>query len=657
MDQSGYDEGMMADEAIGGPTMPGDEGKDSPDRIDNVATPGMGDPSQPLGERLFSAFSRAYVASQPVLFEASEHRAFYAGYQWTDEQRAVLIEQGRAPIVVNQIAKAIDNVCGRERGMRLKPKLLPRNAQDAFLAEVLTHGVEYVREASDMSQVMSTAFKDAAIGPMGWVGVEYDDNDPTVEPIQLENVHPLMMLRDPASVKRDLGDCRYLVRRRRVPYDVAKAAYPEQAEAIQQAITEDIIAWQNKYGRQMGDYDNRPGTTGWGWIGSGGVISFCDHNMREVELRETWWWHYEDARFVALPDGTVYELDMDDEQALLRAQDAVLQYGPGVIRDGQVKCFRWAVTAGPTLLATGKSKDKHRRFPYVPVWCKLDDLNRPYGLVRAMLDPQKELNTARARLNESMRSRWALVREGMMPPARFKEFVNGLARAVFAFEVKDLSGVQIGSDKADSQMWANQQETCRREVDDVAGLNEANYGDKSNETSGEAIKARAAQAAQNQGEIYDNLRWATQRVTELVMTLMIQYYPTEKLARIVQASAFRAGEQVDMDQLRAQLADAPLDALRFDVIASDQVETGTEQQIKMRQAVELMQMLPDAAKMALLPDVLRMSDFPDAASMAGRIEQAMQPAQPPQGMLPQGSPDMAMPMVGAAPVPAMAVEA
>lgn len=633
------------------------EGEASVNSVDYVETPGLGDPDQPLGDRLNGAFNKAYAAAMPTLQEASEHRAFYDGYQWSEEQRAELIAQGRAPIVINQVAKAIDNVCGRERGMRLKPKLLPRNAQDALLADTLTHAVEYVREASQMPQALSQAFKDAAVGPLGWVGVEFDDTDPTTEAIKVERIHPLLMLRDPNSVRQDLSDCRFLVRRRRVPYDVARAAYPEAQGALDQAIAMDATAWGAKYGRILGDYDNQPGRMGWGWVADGGVISYCDHQLREVELREFWWWHYESARFVVLPDGAVTELEEGNAYAEAKAVEAVMAYGPQVLREGRVKCFRWAVCAGTTVLATGKSEDKHRRFPYVPIWCKLDDLNRPYGLVRAMLDPQKELNTARARLNESARSRWAIAQEGLFSPGKWLEFVRDLSRSTFAVQVKNPAGLQIGSDKADAAMWANQQETARREIDDVAGLNEANYGDRSNETSGEAIKARAAQAAQNQGEIFDNLRTATTQVTQLVMALMVQYYHPEKLARLVEASSLGQGKAVDLDALRLKLSAAPVNALQFDVVCADQVETGTEQQAKMRQATDLMGMLPDAVRVALLPDVLRMSDLPEADAMAAKAEQFTAQA------LGQGGPAGPVPalpteepLIGAAPVPALAQE-
>src|SRR5687768_17471410 len=59
--------------------------------------------------------------------QARDEFALLAGDQWTDEDKARLIEQGRAPIVFNRIAPVIDSVVGQEVANRQEVRFIPRN--------------------------------------------------------------------------------------------------------------------------------------------------------------------------------------------------------------------------------------------------------------------------------------------------------------------------------------------------------------------------------------------------------------------------------------------------------------------------------------------------------------------------------------------------
>lgn len=591
-----------------------------------------------LVRKLEQQWQEARKASVGWRKDAREDRAFYFGRQWTSEEKNALEDQGRPAIVINQIFKSLNNLIGRERDNRLDWRALPRGASDVQAADAITKGLAFVDDQTRAKYAVSAAAKDAWLGPVGWLEVGIDDSNPANEPFYVREESWENMWHDPHGRKLDLSDCRYLIRSKLFDYDLTIAAYPKAAEALKNAIAQDKDEAEQKGAARFSDgddYGNRSGAdtiyeadTGW-----------CDHERQRVRLREHWWWENVSVNFWVYPDGRVTEADTED---MAQAIDAYQQ--GGVLTEGVKKRYKYAVIAGKTILAQGESPYPFERFPFVAVWSYVDEKGRPFGVVRMQKDPQRELNVARARVNESQRSRWAIVEKGKMTPRELAQFAENLARSNFVQEVTQAGHIQMGSDKADVASWMGLMETSRREVDEVAGQNEAAYGDKSNEKSGKAIQARVAQQGLNMAELFDNLRYARLQVGEMLLSMMQAFCEPAKLQRIVEASIIRENPKEDLTWLGQAFAN-PIEQMRFDIVIDDQAETSTERQAAMEQAVQLLQMAGPAAP-ALIPDVIRMSDFPGKEDMALKFEQAMAPPPPPPmpPQAPQVMPDGALPL-------------
>lgn len=616
---------------------------------DVVAKPGRNDDTPmvdgdngdlvPLAAWLANRFGEMYQATRTTFDEADLHRAMYDGDQWDSRVMRALVDSGRPPVVYNVVGKALDNISGRERGMKLKPKLLPRHAGAQLLAEGLTRSLEFLREATKAPRALSQAFKNALLGPLGWVAVEYDDSNPTQQSHRVESIDPRFVLVDPAWVSDRPQDMADMCRLRMVALPRALKAYPGQAQALRAAVgtassVEGSSGTANGGVPIGGDYGNIDGlyTTTWApFGGSWGPLrrGWCDPFANMVMLREHWWWEEREGQFAVLPDGTSWELREDDPDLEAAAMQA-LQRG-AVVRPGRVRDYFWAVCAGPVVLDWGPSPYWHRQMPYVPIVAFRDRFGLPYGIVRRMVWPQRQLNAANSRMMSAARSRWAIARKGALTPADKVRLERQLGWDNFLVEVDDPTGLQIGSDKGDVAMWANIQQDANAYLNETVGQNEANYGDASNEQSGAAIEARANQAAQNQGELFDNLRYSHGCLYELLLSNYMQFGTKEQFARIIGLQAMQeAGGQFDMLEFGRAMGEAVVSTLRFDVVMTDQVESGTQQQAKFRQATELMGLLPDAARAALTPDLIRMSDFPDAEGMALKVEQALAPMMAPQ---------------------------
>ena len=598
----------------------------------------------PLSQFLADRFGEMYQASRTAFDEADLHRAFYDGDQWDSRVMRSLWGAGRPATVYNVVGKAVDNISGRERGMKLKPKLLPRHSDAQLLADGLTRAMEWLREATKAPRALSASFKNALLGPMGWVSIEYDDSNPTMQAHRIEAIDPRFVLVDPAWVSDNPADMADMCRLRMVALPRALKAYPDQAAALRAAVgtaseVEGSSGTANGGVPIGGDYGNVDGlyTTTWApFGGSWGPLrrGWLDPFTNMVMLREHWWWEEREGQFAVLPDGTSWELREDDPE-LYQAAQVALNKG-AVVRPGRVRDYFWAVCAGPVVLDWGPSPYWHRQMPYVPVVAFRDRFGLPYGIIRRMVWPQRELNASHSRMTSSARSRWAIARKGALTPADKARLERQLGWDNFLVEVDDPSGLQIGTDKGDVPMWANIQQDALAYLNEAVGQNEANYGDTSNEQSGAAIEARASQAAQNQGELFDNLRFAHGLVYELALSNFLQFGNRDQYARILSLQAAQSmGDKFDLVAFGRAMGEAVISTLRFDLVMTDQVESGTQQQTRFRQASELLALMPDQVRAALAPDLVRMSDFPDAEGMALKVEQALNPMMAP-GMAPPG---------------------
>lgn len=622
--------------------------------------PSSSDPK--LRKRLCAEYKEATAFNLEVANRGRLAHRFYSGDQWDQKAIAKLRQEGRPPVVINQVFKAVNNVSGKQRDSRLSWRVLPRGENDVMTAVAATKGLAYISDATNFRFTESRIFKEAAIGPYGWVEIGYDESDPTKEPIFAEYVPWDEMLVDPYCEMMDLSDARYIIRRKEVDYDLAIKAFPDKANQLKMAV---VNKREESYEKLMGDYNNRDDGTL-----SDGRIGFLDESKGRdrVTLREHHYWEMEDRLYIQLPDGE--RLDYEDNSPVSMM---ALQIG-GQLMKGKKRCYYRAIMANDSLLDVTKSELPFECYPYVCLFAFKDADNKAYGIVDQMKWPQKELNVNRSRANESMRSRWFLYSQGAVPNLTEEQIANRLSRSNFAIQVNDMNGVQLGSDKGDLGGWMNLMETSRKEVDEVVGQNEAAYGEQGNEKSGRAIMARINQQSLNLGELWDNWRFFRLQIGRLFLSLAIKFWPQEKWQRITEQSILQ--ENAEMLQMamvsggqmppqadiswvgRAVIGINSL--FRFDLKIEDQAETTTERQQTMQQAIELMGMLPDEVKATIIPDIIRMSDFEGKEQMAARAEGMMMPQLPP-GMGPQPQPPEAPPeaamVQGELPPPPMAPEA
>ncbi len=338
-------------------------------------------PTSDLAEKANADLKRMRQHSGEWRREAKEDYQFYAGDQWTDDDKGQLKEALRPIITFNRIQPIIDSVSGTEINNRQEVAYFPREKGDAQVNEIYTGAAQWARDLCDAEDEETDAFEDSLICGMGWTETRVTYEEEPDGQIVIERVDPMEMFWDTAARKKNLSDAKHIARLK--DYDEAEFAerWPE---------------WVGKIAPQSGQWDE-----GWtddegeahfndeiGYIGEEEDAGF-DKQKRIYKVVEYQWYELENFYRTVNPDTTRIEslsiaagnrlkdyLDQLDIP-LVRQQRRV--YHRSFMVGFQVlEQHRLPVQSGFTLQCITGKRDRNKR-----TW---------YGMIKAMKDPQRWSN-------------------------------------------------------------------------------------------------------------------------------------------------------------------------------------------------------------------------------------------------------------------------
>lgn len=311
---------------------------------------------------------------------------FRAGNQWSEEDKATLVEQLRMPTTFNRIDPYCRAVAGLEAGNRQQIRYIPREQGDVAVNELLTETGSWVREEADAEFEEADSFIDAFISGIGATETYMDyDTDPEgmVKIDHLDCLNEVVW--DPTAKKRNLTDRKYDFRiKRDMDVDEVKAMFPDSAKVDEivpcpndwEGDNEDILPW-----------DRNPETAYKHGDGKGDGKT----EKKNCTLLDYQWCEREPYYKIADPiSGEIVEMEAEKYTKLstnLKKMGVELQ----AAKLHRVCWFR-AFIVGKVVVEVGPAPCKTsstRKFITA-----YRDRNRQmwYGLVRAMIDPQEWSN-------------------------------------------------------------------------------------------------------------------------------------------------------------------------------------------------------------------------------------------------------------------------
>lgn len=525
---------------------------------------------------------------------------FRDGHQWDEQDIALMQERNRIPVVFNLTGATIDAVCGAEIQNRQQTQYFPREAGDTGVSDVLSQGAEYLTDESNGDQEDSEAFRDALTCGIGVV--EYrPELDGMEARILKERIDPLEVMFDANARRACFEDARYL--RREIP--MSRDEFDDFREAIGKPDLEggDV----GLAGKRTTIVDPTVRYTH-GLLGSDDEVTVCEWQ----------WWDKEPINMVAIPspDGSKQLVKLDDEQTK-QAQDLAQAAGLEPLHTGkttQKVFYRAYVCEGEVV-----SHERIPAFSYRAITGKKDHKRRTYyGLVRPMIDPQRlanKLYSESLHIVGSNAKGGLLAEEGAVSDVRqFEESWSQSDAITWVVNgaMANASGPRIVPKEPPPfpQALFPMMEWAKQMVRDVTGVNEEILGLVGREQAGVLEHQRKQAAYGILSPFFDALRRYRRDSGRLLLLLMREYLPADKLVRVVDKGSAKY----------VPLAET-MEAQEYDIVV-DEAPSGPNQ--KARVMAVITPMMPWLTEAGLDDEfwagIAKYSDLP--AAVANEIAEA-----------------------------------
>ncbi|MGE8688618.1 MAG: hypothetical protein ACN6PJ_15860 [Achromobacter sp.] len=547
--------------------------------------------------------------------EADRACDYYDGNQLDADTLARLDEKGLGTLITNLIQPTVNAVLGMEAKTRTDWRVGGDDDKYQDVAEALSAKMHETERETQADTATSDAYAGQIKAGLGVVEVSRDSN-PFHYPYRVTSVHRSEMFWDWRSKALDWSDARYVVRRKRYDADHIAAFFPQHREMILAAANwRDWADYLTNEARVSAEFfnDALQGTrTTWD------DLDWRDIDRRIVTCFEVWYRVWVRGLVLALPGGRT--LEFNEQNQVHRALVASGAVQPKLAVYDKI---RSAFYIGPIRVLDRATN--RRRFPYIPFFGYREDLTGvPYGLIRAMISPQDEVNARTARMMWLLNSRRAFVDSDAIDEKynTMSDVSRELGKAD-AFVVTN-PRAQRGQIKVETNFELSQQQfqimqERKQAIQEAAGVYAAMMGQQSNASSGLAIQSLVEQGVTTLAKINDNYRVARRGVGNALLDL-IKEDMTGQAEILVDNGTVKRKVMVNIprkDPVTGQpYKENDVQTAPVKVALTDVPSTPTYRAQQFAAFAEILKSMPPNMQGLLIPFALEMSDFSKRKEMA-----------------------------------------
>lgn len=529
--------------------------------------------------------------------------AMYDGEQYDGKDAEKIRARGQNPVVYNEIKPTIDWLIGTERRTRTDFVVFARDDDNKAAiesAEVKTKLLKYLSDVNRTPFEQSMVADDKFKAGVGWKEIGVQEPEEEGEEMIYERRESWRnIIHDSFSTRFAMqDDARYQFRVKAIDLDLAKAIFKDKTKELEIAAFDGDApinhAWLGSGGLDMtnlmaqviGNHDASDGIS----LGDG------YNPRRRVLLIECWSREYQ--------RNAAGLLAKKIRVTIMTEQDTILE--------------EW-------------SPYKHGRLPFIPDVAYVNKrTGMPYGPIHQLIGPQEALNhrmtkaLAEASITKIMLEAGAVDPEVMTIQEIADEIQDPTGVPVFANGALAGGKVQMhrGLDNAQGQLALADRDSMH--IRAMSGVQKENMGQIGQSQSGKAIIAQAENGGMLTTELFDNALLHRQLCGEMKLSLIEQFYTSEKKFSI-------AGERGKRDFVKLNT----WDGTRFvnDIAACKAMFVIGEHQWKQaiahaafEQAMAMIsQIAPVApqAAVALLPHIFEWADLPNKQTIVGEIRRSL----------------------------------
>ena len=572
-----------------------------------------------------SWFAQERVRQADFRAESMQDHEFYDGPgQWTQEEKAILAQRSQVPITFNQVKPTVDWVLGTEKKIRVDYRVLPRGEEDAKSAEMKTKLFKYISDANNAGFKRSKSFADAVLAGVGWIdhGISADPDD---EPLRVSYEDWRYVWWDSLAVEDDLSDARYVFRGKWVDEDVACAMFPDRADVIHASVISGDLGFGYETFAEMLDpaFDPKmaggmphastgftPQYTGFfGYIGTQTAVEPRDRVfLVECQYRTP-------ARKKLLRGkelGSLQGITFDEGK-----HRELVELGIGQPVESTVMEMRQMIFTGDSVLQDGESPYRHKRFSLVPIWgFKRKKDGTPYGIVRNLRDPQKDLNKRRSKALYLLSANRVVADDDAIDNTdqSWSDIVQEANRPDGLIKVnpKSQRGIEIQNENEMAEEHVMLMTQDEKYIQSASGVTDELMGRDTNAVSGKAIRARQEQGGVVTTAFFDNNRLAFKISGEIILSMIEQLYTEEKKIRITGGENGKTPEFLEINKYDPETDDiiGDITASQADFVISEQDYSATIREAMFESMTELVKTMQPEAAIQILDLVFELSDLP-----------------------------------------------
>lgn len=580
------------------------------------------------------------IDSQPKWRDAANKAcAYYDGDQLPLEVLQVLKDRGQPMTIHNLIAPTVDGVLGMEAKTRTDLLVISDDPDDETekLAEAINAEFADACRLGNMNKARSDAYAEQIKVGLSWVEVRRN-SDPFGPEFKVSTVSRNEVFWDWLSREADLSDCRWLMRRRWMDTDEAKATFPGMAQVIDYAIDD----WRGFVDTTVTEGQPSPLMSAWeeyqSWDRK--ENEWLQRERRRVLLQVVYYRTFDRLPVMTLSSGRVVAFDKNNLMHAVAVASGRVQ-----VRVGRVSRIREAWFVGPHFIVDRPCSAPQGMFPLVPFWgYRKDKTGEPYGLISRAIPAQDEVNFRRIKLTWLLQAKRVIMDEDatQLSDNELMEQIerpDGIIKLNPARKnqksVADVFRVEQDFQVASQQFQVMQE--SEKLIQDTMGVYSAFLGQESGATSGMAISNLVEQGATTLAEINDNYQFACQQVGRLLLAYLLDDLKKRRNHAVVINRDDRQRRQTIVLNAEGDNGELTNDISRLNThiaLAPVQQTPAFKAQLAQRMS-EVIQGLPPQVQAVVLDLWVNLLDVPQKQEFVERIRAALGTPKSPDEMTPE----------------------
>ena len=586
--------------------------------------------------KVSSWFAQERVRQSDFRRESMLDHEFYDGPgQWTQEEKNILAKRSQAAVTFNQVKPTVDWVLGTEKKIRVDYRILPRGEEDAKAADMKTKLFKYVSDANNAGFKRSKSFADAVLAGVGWI--DHGINaDPDNEPLMVGYEDWRNVWYDTLALEDDLSDARYIFRGKWVDEDIACAMFPDRADVIHASVVSGDQGLGYDVFSEMVDPAFDPKM-------AGGI----SHMTTGISPQYTGFFGYIGGQTSVEPRDRVFLVEcqyrVPVKKKILRGKELgtlqgitfdesnehhlkLVELGVGHAVDSVQLETRQMIFTGDYVLQEGESPYRHKRFSLVPIWgFKRKKDGTPYGIVRNLRDPQKDLNKRRSKALYLLSANRVMADDDAIKDTdqSWDDIVREANRPDGLIKVSPDSkrGIEIQNETRLAKEHVALMTQDEKYIQSASGVTDELMGRDTNAVSGKAIRARQEQGGVVTTAFFDNNRLAFKLSGEIILSMIEQLYTEEKKIRITGGENGKTPEFLEINKYNPETNEVigDITASQADFVISEQDYSATIRQAMFESMTEIIKTMQPEAAIQILDLVFELSDLPGKEKFVDRL--------------------------------------